>query len=75
MLTFEIVRRDGGGSPQSGARLEKKGAYFDLEEVLWRAIDLLEALLARIWHGLHGCKDGAQGRKQYGRGRLLFELL
>lgn len=46
MLTFEIVRRDKGGTPQCGARLEKMGAYFDLEEVLWRAVDLLEALLA-----------------------------
>lgn len=26
-----------------------------LEEILRRAIDLLEALLARIWHCLHRC--------------------
>jgi hypothetical protein len=29
--------------------------YLDLEEVLWWAIDLFEALLARVWHCLHGC--------------------
>ncbi len=28
--------------------------YFYLEEVLWWAVDLFEALLARIRHGLHG---------------------
>lgn len=31
----------------------KIAAYLDLKEVLRLAIDLLEALLARIWHGLH----------------------
>jgi len=36
---------------------ERKGTYFYLEEVFRRAIDLLEALLARIWDGLHGCND------------------
>lgn len=29
--------------------------HLDLEEVLWWAIDLFEALLARVWHCLHGC--------------------
>lgn len=29
--------------------------YFNLEEVLWWAIDLFEALLARVWHCLHRC--------------------
>jgi hypothetical protein len=36
---------------------EGKGTYFYLEEIFRRAIDLLEALLARIWDGLHGCND------------------
>jgi hypothetical protein len=40
-------------NPAQGWR--KTGAYLDLEEVLWWAIDLFEALLARVWHGLHGC--------------------
>lgn len=31
------------------------GAHLNFEEVLWRAIDLFEALLARIWHCLHRC--------------------
>jgi hypothetical protein len=35
--------------------------YFYLEEVLRRAIDLFEALLARIWHGLHSCKEEGAG--------------
>jgi hypothetical protein len=30
--------------------------YFYLEEVLRWSINLLEALLTRIWHGLHGCE-------------------
>jgi hypothetical protein len=29
------------------------GTRLDLEEVLWRAIDLLKGLLPRLWHGLH----------------------
>ncbi len=33
----------------------KRGAYFYFQEVLRRTIDLLEALLARIWHCLHVC--------------------
>lgn len=28
-------------------------AYFDLEEVFWRSIDLVEGLLAGLWNGLH----------------------
>ena len=31
-----------------------KGAYLYLEEILWRPVDLFEALGAGIWHGLHG---------------------
>ena len=30
-------------------------AHLYLQEILRRAIDLLEALLARIWHCLHDC--------------------
>jgi hypothetical protein len=37
--------------PRSGGR--RRGAYFYFEEVLWWAVDLLEALLAGIGHGLH----------------------
>lgn len=48
-----------GEGPRGSGRV----TYFYLEEVLRRAVDLLEALLARIWHGLHGCKGWAQGRK------------
>jgi hypothetical protein len=70
----EVWGREGGRKGGDG-RVEGDVMYLYLEEVLGWAVDLLEALLARIWHGLHGCKDGAQGRKQYGRGRLLFELL
>jgi hypothetical protein len=43
------------GSQKSSARLAKTETYLDLEEVLWWAIDLFEALLARVWHCLHGC--------------------
>jgi hypothetical protein len=32
--------------------------YLYLQEVLRRAIDLLEALLASFWHSLHGCCRG-----------------
>ncbi len=36
--------------------MKAKGqAYFYLKEVLRRSVDLLEALLARVWHGLHDC--------------------
>jgi hypothetical protein len=53
-VDFGIVRA-GGGDPWPSARLEEWGAHLDLQEVLWRAIDLFEALLARVWHCLHGC--------------------
>ena len=43
------------GSKKSNARLAKSKTYLNLEEVLWWAIDLFEALLARVWHCLHGC--------------------
>ena len=33
-------------------------AYLYLQEVLGGPIDLLEALLARLWHGLHDCSGG-----------------
>lgn len=49
------IVRAGGGDPWPSARLEEWGAHLDLQEVLWRAIDLFEALLARVWHCLHGC--------------------
>jgi len=45
---------------------------FYLEEVFGWAIDLLEALLARIWYGLHCCKDWALERRQNRCGRQLF---
>lgn len=32
---------------------EQEVTDFYLQEVLWRAVDLLEGLLASIWHGLH----------------------
>ena len=35
------------------ARLRGAWAYFYFKEVFGRAIDLFEALLARIWYGLH----------------------
>lgn len=28
--------------------------HFDLEEVFWRPVDLVECLLAGFWYGLHG---------------------
>lgn len=34
-------------------RIVRRDTYLDLKEVLWLAVDLLEALLTRIWHGLH----------------------
>jgi len=40
---------------------KKSKSYFYLQEVLWRAIDLFEALLARIWHCLHDCQLVARG--------------
>ena len=46
------------------------GANFYLEEVFGRAVDLFEALLARIWHGLHGCNNWAQGHKQKRKGGM-----
>ena len=36
-------------------------AYFYLEEVLRRAVDFLEGLLAGIWHSLHRCDSGGGG--------------
>lgn len=33
-------------------------AYFNFEEILGRAIDFIEALLARIRHGLHRGESG-----------------
>jgi hypothetical protein len=59
-----------------GAGAWKEWTYFYLEEVLGRAVDLFEALLARIWHGLHDCKGWAQGA-QTGIGVVgcCFELL
>lgn len=51
---------DGGRSAANGLRKEDNGevlddipTYFDLEEVLRRTVDFLEALRARIWHRLH----------------------
>ena len=42
------------GSP---ARKRSRGlAYFYLEEVLWRTVDLLEGLLTGLWQGLHDCR-------------------
>jgi hypothetical protein len=52
-----------------GARVLERGrraTYFYLEEFLGRAVDLFEALLACIWHGLHGCKGWAQGGRKLG---------
>jgi hypothetical protein len=37
-------------------------AYFYLEEILRRSIDLFKALLAGIWNGLHGWNDRGEGR-------------
>jgi hypothetical protein len=45
----------GGGRGEGGGE-----AYFYLKEILRRAIYLLEALLARIGHCLHGCGWGSK---------------
>jgi len=45
-----------GGCLSKRKQGEQEGRqYFYLEEVLGGPVDFFEALLARIWHGLHGC--------------------
>lgn len=68
----------------SGVRRAKWGGVpdFDLEEVLWRAVDFFEALLASIWHSLHGgqllvqdrglCVGGLPKRKRGGRHEMAY---
>ena len=43
------------GKERGGGFVLWMRAYLYLQKVLRRAVDLLEALLARLWHGLHGC--------------------
>lgn len=54
MTVLEAARDEMGIRIMEESRAESE-AYLYLQEVLWRAIDLFEALLSRIWHCLHDC--------------------